>query len=172
MNHAEKARDLFREGYNCAQSVVGAFHEEMGLSLSEATRLASSFGGGMGGLRETSWLSSFARSMTRWSVGNCCDPCRRNSRKTRSRVPNNITRYAPVCGSWKQQRNCWTKCCKSSDGKIDETKMPAKNGLCRRFFWNFTNTDTLSSAFQWRVFPAVKCTTARFPAFSPLPAGS
>ena len=49
MNHAEKARDLFREGYNCAQSVVGAFHEEMGLSLSEATRLASSFGGGMGG---------------------------------------------------------------------------------------------------------------------------
>ena len=34
MNHAEKARDLFREGYNCAQSVVGAFHEEMGLSLS------------------------------------------------------------------------------------------------------------------------------------------
>ena len=50
MNHAEKARDLFREGYNCAQSVVGAFHEEMGLSLSEATRLASSFGGGMGGL--------------------------------------------------------------------------------------------------------------------------
>lgn len=48
-----KARDLFREGYNCAQSVVGAFHEEMGLSLSEATRLASSFGGGMGGLRET-----------------------------------------------------------------------------------------------------------------------
>ena len=53
MNHAEKARDLFREGYNCAQSVAGAFHEEMGLSLSEATRLASSFGGGMGGLRET-----------------------------------------------------------------------------------------------------------------------
>ena len=53
MNHAEKARDLFREGYNCAQSVVGAFHEEMGLSLSEAMRLASSFGGGMGGLRET-----------------------------------------------------------------------------------------------------------------------
>ena len=198
MNHAEKARDLFREGYNCAQSVVGAFHEEMGLSLSEATRLASSFGGGMGGLRETcgavtgmflttlrittekrlimpvsaSWLSSFARSMTRWSVGNCCDPCRRNSRKTRSRVPNNITRYAPVCGSWKQQRNCWTKCCKSSDGKIDETKMPAKNGLCRHFLWNFTNTDTLSAAFQWRVFPAVKCTTARFPAFLPLPAVS
>lgn len=53
MNHAEKARDLFRAGYNCAQSVVGAFHEEMGLSLEDAVRLASSFGGGMGGMRET-----------------------------------------------------------------------------------------------------------------------
>ena len=74
-----------------------------------------------------SWLSSFARSMTRWSVGSCCDPCRRNSRKTRSRVPNNITRYAPVCGSWKQQRNCWTKCCKSSDGKIDKRQYRTKS---------------------------------------------
>ena len=50
--YTEKAVALFREGYNCAQSVVGAFHEEMGLSLSEATRLASSFGGGMGGQRQ------------------------------------------------------------------------------------------------------------------------
>lgn len=47
--------------------------------------------------------------------------------------------------------------------------MPAKDGLCRHFLWNFTNTDTLSAAFQWRVFPAVKCTTARFPAFCHFP---
>lgn len=31
MNHVEKAHALFCQGYNCAQSVVGAFHEEMGL---------------------------------------------------------------------------------------------------------------------------------------------
>ena len=53
MNHVEKAHALFCQGYNCAQSVVGAFHEEMGLSLEDAVRLSSSFGGGMGGLRET-----------------------------------------------------------------------------------------------------------------------
>ncbi len=48
----QKARDLFLEGYNCAQSVVGAFSEEMGLDFETAMKLSSSFGGGMGRLRE------------------------------------------------------------------------------------------------------------------------
>lgn len=48
----EKARALFREGYNCAQSVVGAFCDEMQMEKETALRLASSFGGGMGRLRE------------------------------------------------------------------------------------------------------------------------
>lgn len=51
-SHAEKARNLFRQGYNCSQSVVGAFCEEIGLPMETAMKLASSFGGGMGGLRE------------------------------------------------------------------------------------------------------------------------
>lgn len=53
MTHAEKARSLFLEGYSCAQSVLGAYAEELGLNPSAAMRLASSFGGGMGGMRET-----------------------------------------------------------------------------------------------------------------------
>ncbi len=53
MDHVKKARELFLQGYNCSQSVVGAFHEEMGLTLEAALRLSSSFGGGMGGLRDT-----------------------------------------------------------------------------------------------------------------------
>lgn len=48
----EKARALFREGYNCAQSVVGAFCDEMQMDRETAMRMASSFGGGMGRLRE------------------------------------------------------------------------------------------------------------------------
>ncbi len=46
------AQDYFREGYNCAQSVLLAFCDETGLSEEQAARLASSFGGGMGRLRE------------------------------------------------------------------------------------------------------------------------
>ena len=53
MNHAEKARDLFLSGCTCSQAVFGAFAEELGLEQDTALRLASSFGGGMGGMRET-----------------------------------------------------------------------------------------------------------------------
>lgn len=46
------AQDLFKQGYNCAQSVLGAFHNEIGLTFEDALRLSSSFGGGMGRMRE------------------------------------------------------------------------------------------------------------------------
>ena len=49
---AQKALAYFLQGYNCAQSVFTAFHEEMGLSEKAALRLSSSMGGGVGGLRE------------------------------------------------------------------------------------------------------------------------
>lgn len=52
MNHADEAQRLFLEGYNCAQAVFCAFCDETGLSLENAARLSSSFGGGMGRLRE------------------------------------------------------------------------------------------------------------------------
>ena len=51
-NHAELARNNFLKGYNCAQAVASAFSEEMGMSEAELARLASSFGGGMGKMRE------------------------------------------------------------------------------------------------------------------------
>lgn len=49
---SKKARDLFLEGYNCSQSVIGAFCEDFGIDFNTAMLLSSSFGGGMGGLRE------------------------------------------------------------------------------------------------------------------------
>ncbi len=52
MTHEEKARNYFKEGYNCAQAVLLAFSEETGMDRTEAARLSSSFGGGMGRLRE------------------------------------------------------------------------------------------------------------------------
>ena len=52
MDHAEEAQRLFRQGYNCAQAAFGAFSEEAGLDRETALRLSSSFGGGLGRLRE------------------------------------------------------------------------------------------------------------------------
>lgn len=49
---SEQARELFLNGANCAQAVLGAFHQECGLELETALRLASGFGGGGSRLRE------------------------------------------------------------------------------------------------------------------------
>lgn len=50
--YAEKAMALFKEGYNCAQSVFLAFDDKYSMDRSTALKLSSSFGGGMGRLRE------------------------------------------------------------------------------------------------------------------------
>ena len=49
---AEKAAAYFKEGYNCAQSVVLSFADELEIEPKTLAKLASSFGGGMGRLRE------------------------------------------------------------------------------------------------------------------------
>ena len=51
--HEKIAVDLFLKGYNCAQSTFAAFSDMTGLSVSESVRLASAFGGGMCGRRDT-----------------------------------------------------------------------------------------------------------------------
>ena len=48
----ERAMALFEEGYNCAQSVFLAFSDLHGMDTHMAAALSSSFGGGMGRLRE------------------------------------------------------------------------------------------------------------------------
>ena len=52
MDHGSEAKRLFLMGYNCAQAVFCAFCDETGLDIDTAARMASSFGGGMGRLRE------------------------------------------------------------------------------------------------------------------------
>ena len=52
MNKQEKAEELFKKGYNCSQSVLGVFCEESGLDFETAVKISSSFGGGMGRMRE------------------------------------------------------------------------------------------------------------------------
>ncbi len=50
--YAENACRNFKKGYNCAQSVLLAFSDVAGLDNNLAIKLSSSFGGGMGRLRE------------------------------------------------------------------------------------------------------------------------
>ena len=52
MNHSELAIENFMLGYNCSQAVVVAFCDVTGMKPQYAARLSSSFGGGMGRMRE------------------------------------------------------------------------------------------------------------------------
>ena len=73
MNHGEKAEKLFLEGYNCAQSVLCAFEDVTGIERETAAKLASSFGGGLGRMREVCGAVSGA-SMVLGLIKGYSDP--------------------------------------------------------------------------------------------------
>ena len=52
MEHRINAAELFLQGYNCAQAVMVAFSDVTGLEPDFAAKMSSSFGGGMGRMRE------------------------------------------------------------------------------------------------------------------------
>ena len=52
MDHSIYAAELFLKGYNCAQAITVAFSDVTGLDKAVSAKIASSFGGGMGRMRE------------------------------------------------------------------------------------------------------------------------
>lgn len=72
-DHAERAKALFLEGYNCSQAVLCAFTDLTGLDLETSARLASSFGGGLARLRQVCGTVS-AAAMVLGMVRGYSDP--------------------------------------------------------------------------------------------------
>lgn len=66
----EAALARFREGYNCSQSTLSAFAEELGLPLDLAFRLATPFGGGIGRQGEVCGAASGALMALGLRFGN------------------------------------------------------------------------------------------------------
>ncbi len=52
MSRADRAKELFFNGYSCAQAVLCAFCDELSIDEETAQAISSSFGGGMGRMRE------------------------------------------------------------------------------------------------------------------------
>ena len=74
MTRPEKAKQLFTSGYNCSQAVVGAFIDDFAIDFDAAMKLSSSFGGGMGRMREVCGAVSGAFMIAGLKCGYC-DPC-------------------------------------------------------------------------------------------------
>lgn len=53
MERSEQAKEHFLSGYNCAQSVVLSFADDLKFSKELALKMSAGFGGGMGKLQET-----------------------------------------------------------------------------------------------------------------------
>ncbi len=51
-DHSKTAMELFKQRYNCSQAVFAAFADELDMDQETAVKIASSFGGGMGSMRE------------------------------------------------------------------------------------------------------------------------
>ncbi len=52
MNERERAVELFKEGFNCSQSVFTAFAHRFGIDEDTAKKISAGLGGGIGRLRE------------------------------------------------------------------------------------------------------------------------
>lgn len=89
---SQQAKENFAQGYNCAQAVLLAFCEETGLSREQAAKLASTFGGGMGRMREVcgavsamfmveGLLQGDSKRRKERALCTCADACGSLSRK-------------------------------------------------------------------------------------------
>lgn len=66
---AKQAGLYFVEGYNCAQAVAITFADELNMEKEDVAKLISSFGGGMGRLREVCGAVSGALLVLGWLKG-------------------------------------------------------------------------------------------------------
>lgn len=75
MDHKQKAAELFNSGCNCAQAVFVAFSDVTGMDEITAMKLSSSFGGGMGKLREVcgACTGAFAVAGLLWGYTDVTD---------------------------------------------------------------------------------------------------
>ena len=72
-DRADKAKELFTEGYNCSQSVLGAFADLFDMDFDLAMKVSEGLGGGMGRMRLTCGAVSSMSLIAGLKLG-CADP--------------------------------------------------------------------------------------------------
>lgn len=77
--HVAKARNLFKTGYNCAQSVFLTYNDFFGVDDTMAATLSAPLGGGMGRLREVCGAVS-GMSLAAGLLCPACDPTDREAK--------------------------------------------------------------------------------------------
>jgi C_GCAxxG_C_C family probable redox protein len=101
MTREERARENFLKGYNCAQAVLLAFEDKLGLPVDTDTlaRLAAPFGGGMGRLREVCGAVSGMLMVDGILRGYSDAEAKDEKTETYARVQKLAARFREECGS-------------------------------------------------------------------------
>ena len=98
-DHGTIAEAYFKQGYNCAQSVLLAFGDLTGLEEETALRLSSSFGAGLGRMREVCGAVSGGAMALGLLKGNT-DPDDREAKKAHYALIQDFAgRFRAVNGS-------------------------------------------------------------------------
>ena len=95
----DKAVELFKEGYNCSQSVVAAYADIYGFSMDQALKMSASFGGGIGRMRETCGAACGMFLLAGLQTG-CTDPKDANGKGANYAVVQDLaTKFQEINGS-------------------------------------------------------------------------
>lgn len=95
----EKATALFKEGYNCSQSVVAAYADIYGFTTEQALKMSASFGAGIGRMRETCGAACGMFLLAGLETG-CTDPKDASGKGANYEVVQNLAaKFAQINGS-------------------------------------------------------------------------
>ena len=137
----EKACDLFRQGYNCSQSVFLAYNDLLGVESTLAATISGPLGGGMGRLREVCGAVS-GMSLIAGFLAPCPDPAVRQAKAaTYALVQEFAERFraengAIVCwGSPAARRN---PCLRNGRPNITKSAPASNSSLVRPVLWGST----------------------------------
>ncbi len=118
MTREEKARENFLKGYNCAQAVALAFSDLVDVDEDALARLSSSFGGGMGRMREVCGAVS-GMFMVCGLLHGYSDPEAKGEKKELyARIQALAARFREECGS--------IICRELLEGKADSSPTPTE----------------------------------------------
>ena len=140
----EKARDLFRQGYNCSQSVFLAYNDLLGVESTLAATISGPLGGGMGRLREVCGAVS-GMSLIAGFLAPCPDPAVRQAKAAtyalvqefaeRFRAENGAIVCRELLGLACARRN---PCLRNGRPNITKSAPASNSSLVRPVLWGST----------------------------------
>jgi C_GCAxxG_C_C family probable redox protein len=120
----KEAREKFLEGYNCAQAVLYAFCDELGITRDEALKLSCGFGGGMGRAEEVCGALSAGVIAIGKKYGRGERDAREATYVTYEKTKELLTRFAALHTSY---------LCRELISGCDPEKPKERKELCARY---------------------------------------